>query len=197
MPAALGRLGLPPLSPPHAQPWGCAWFSSQTQPPWTLPRSCSHQVLCLHMSELLGLTEFKSFSQKYYSAQGQVGRSWIPGYRSVCAPPAHGHSTPAPAWSRCPTTLLSFTFKTLSDLTPSAFLSLPPERRLWKKQHFSLLIEDIHTFLSQRLVFYFILFGFLLSGVVSIYDNSTLPTSTPIHTYHFRSASNAISSLYM
>lgn len=164
-----GALGTPSPVPSPRSALGLAWFPSQTQPPRTLPRSCSHQVLCLRTSKLLGLTEFKSFSQKYYSAQGQVGSSWIPWYRSVCAPRAHGHSIPAPAWSRYPTPLLSFTFKTLSDLTPCAFLSLPPERRLWKKQHFSFLIEDIHTFLSQRLIFSFILFGFLLSGVDSFH----------------------------
>ena len=40
-----------------------------------------------------------------------------------------------------------------------------------------LLIEDSHTFCLRGL--YFILFVFLLSKVVSVYDNSSVPTSAP------------------
>ena len=77
-------------------------FPSQTRPPWSLPASCSHQVLCLCMSKLLGQTEFKSFSQKYYNSHGKVGCGCIPGYRRHCGPPASWHSTPASTWSRYP-----------------------------------------------------------------------------------------------
>ena len=46
-----------------------------------------------------------------------------------------------------------------------------------EKTYLSLLIEDSHTFCLRGL--YFILFVFLLSKVVSVYDNSTVLTSAP------------------
>lgn len=46
-----------------------------------------------------------------------------------------------------------------------------------EKTYLSLLIEDSNTFCLRGL--YFILFVFLLSKVVSVYDNSTVLTSAP------------------
>ena len=92
-PTALGRLE-PFSTPPSGLASGLCQvrqirlFPSQTRPPWSLPTSCSHQVLCLCMSKLLGWTEFKSFSQKNYNSHRKVGRSCIPGYRGRCGPPA-------------------------------------------------------------------------------------------------------------
>ena len=100
-------------------------FPSQTHLPRSLPPSCSHQVRCLCVSKLLGQIEFKSFSQKYYNSHGKVGHSCIPEYGGAVA---HQPLDTLPQLPPGQDALLSLALKTLSELTLSAFLSLPSER---------------------------------------------------------------------
>lgn len=125
-----GALRTPSPTPPSGLASGLCQvrqirlFPSQTHPPWSLRRSCcTRSYVC--MSKLLGQTEFKTFSQKYYNSHGKVGHSCIPGYRRGCV---HQPPDTLPQLPPCQNILLSWALKTLSELTLSMFLSLPSER---------------------------------------------------------------------